>query len=181
MSEGLTVQCMSGAQAAERGLLPGVEKIFFDAAAREYVPGPERDAFRERWLGRYLAYERDILLIGLTERDEVWGYLVGTTENAAESERFADTSYFHEEFLEVCRLFPAHLHINLDASYRNLGLGARLIRRFAQYVSEAGVSGMHVVTGASMRNVRFYERCGFAERARALRNGRELVFLGAAV
>lgn len=181
MSEGLSVHLMSGGQAAGRGLLAGVEKIFFDSAARAYEPGPERDAFRERWLGRYLAEKRDILLVGVTAQNEVWGYLVGTTENAAECPRFADTSYFREEFLEVCRAYPAHLHINLDVHYRNRGLGGVLIGRFADSAREAGVPGIHVVTGLGMRNVQFYERCGFTERARAIRNGRELIFLGRAV
>ena len=37
---------------------------------------------------------------------------------------------------------------------------------------------MHAVTGKGMRNVGFYARCGFVERATALWNGREIVFLG---
>jgi hypothetical protein len=37
---------------------------------------------------------------------------------------------------------------------------------------------MHAVTGKGMRNVGFYVRCGFTERATALSNGREIVFLG---
>ena len=37
---------------------------------------------------------------------------------------------------------------------------------------------MHAVTGKGMRNVGFYTRCGFVERATAQWNGREIVFLG---
>ena len=37
---------------------------------------------------------------------------------------------------------------------------------------------MHIVTSADARNVRFYTRAGFSERARTTVNGNELVFLG---
>ena len=36
---------------------------------------------------------------------------------------------------------------------------------------------MHAVTGKAMRNVGFYTRCGFTERATAPWNGHEIVFL----
>ena len=36
---------------------------------------------------------------------------------------------------------------------------------------------MHIVTGRGMRNVRFYERCGFRELGAAERNGGASVFL----
>ena len=53
-----------------------------------------------------------------------------------------------------------------------------LIEAFAADAHRAGAKGMHVVTSADARNVRFYEREGFRERARTSVNGRELVFLG---
>src|SRR5262245_16712755 len=31
-----------------------VETIFFEASGRSFEAGPARDAFRQRWLGRYL-------------------------------------------------------------------------------------------------------------------------------
>ena len=78
----------------------------------------------------------------------------------------------------LTRRFPAHLHINLARRFRNRGIGARLIEAFAEIARQAGAPGLHVVTGRAMRNVRFYERCGFVERGSTRRNGRELVFLG---
>ena len=64
--------------------------------------------------------------------------------------------------------FPAHLHINLAAAFRSQGIGAQLIEAFAGHAKRAGAPGMHAVTGKGMRNVRFYIRCGFTERATAL-------------
>ncbi len=74
--------------------------------------------------------------------------------------------------------YPAHLHVNLAPQFRNRGIGAVLIEAFAADALRAGAKGMHVVTSADARNVRFYERVGFRERARTSVNGSELVFLG---
>jgi GNAT superfamily N-acetyltransferase len=158
--------------------LAQIEAIFFEASARAYQPGPERDAFRERWLGRYLGGGTDVLLLATDAGDRVAGYLVGALENPAESPRFADISYFRDHFADLTRQFPAHLHINLAPPCRSRGIGARLVEAFAAHAASAGVPGMHVVTGKGMRNVGFYRRCGFAERASASWNGREIVFLG---
>jgi GNAT superfamily N-acetyltransferase len=154
-----------------------VERIFFQSAARRYAAGPEREAFRERWLGRYLG-EGDVVLLAVTDDDRVAGYLVGALDNPAEQARFADIAYFRTDFAHLCARFPAHLHINLAADFRNQGIGARLIEAFAGRAAAAGAPGLHVVTGKAMRNVRFYRRCGFSERGTAFSNGRELSFLG---
>jgi GNAT superfamily N-acetyltransferase len=161
-----------------------VEAIFFEASARSFGPGPEREAFRERWLGRYLRGAGDIALValaGLSGGEEVAGYLVGAVEDPARQERFADLGYFRADFRPLTARYPAHLHINLAPAYRSRGLGARLIEAFAARAAAAGAAGMHVVTGAGMRNVRFYERCGFAERGRTSWNGHEIVFLARAL
>jgi hypothetical protein len=56
-----------------------------------------------------------------------------------------------------------------------------LIEAFAADAAQAGAKGMHVVTSADARNVRFYERVGFKLRATTTVNGSELVFLGRAL
>jgi GNAT superfamily N-acetyltransferase len=158
--------------------LAQVDTIFFEASGRTFVPGPERDAFRERWLGRYLRGGTDTLFLALYDASRVAGYLVGALEDPAKQDRFADIGYFRGEFRELTACFPAHLHVNLAPAFRGVGIGARLIEAFAGHASGAGAAGVHVVTGKAMRNVRFYERCGFGERASTLWNGRHVVFLG---
>ena len=73
--------------------------------------------------------------------------------------------------------YPAHLHINLGPAFRSRGIGARLIEAFAAVARARGAPGMHVVTGEGMRNVRFYQRCGFVEAGRTTWNGRPIIFL----
>jgi GNAT superfamily N-acetyltransferase len=159
-------------------LVDQIDKIFFEASTRSFPPGPERDAFRERWLGRYLKGGSDALFLATEGRATVAGYLVGAVENPAPQDRFADIGYFRTEFAELCRQFPAHLHINLAPAFRSQGIGARLIEAFADYAASQGAAGMHIVTGAGMRNVRFYERCGFERRGATIWNGHEVLFLG---
>ncbi len=159
-------------------LMTQIDSIFFEASGRTFAPGAERAAFRERWLGRYLQGGADEAIVALAEDGRVAGYLVGALEDPAPQDRFADISYFRAEFAELCRAFPAHLHINLDPAFRGQGIGSRLIDAFAERAAAAGAPGMHVVTGKGMRNVHFYERCGFAERGSTAWNGRQIVFLG---
>jgi GNAT superfamily N-acetyltransferase len=158
-------------------LIEQIDAIFFEASSRTFPPGPERDAFRERWLGRYLRGGSDALFLAQQGELTVAGYLVGAVENPALQERFTDIAYFRTEFAALCRQFPAHLHINLSPAFRSRGIGARLIEAFADYAAGHGAAGMHIVTGRGMRNVRFYEQCGFEERGKAPWKGGEVVFL----
>jgi GNAT superfamily N-acetyltransferase len=155
-----------------------IEAIFWQTSARTFAQGPERDAYRERWLGRYMQGGSDVVLLALVGEDTVAGYLVGALENPTGQARFADIGYFRTDFADLTRRFPAHLHINLAAALRSRGIGAQLIEAFAGHAKRAGAPGMHAVTGKGMRNVGFYQRCGFAERGSATWNGRQIVFLG---
>lgn len=159
-------------------LLQQIDVIFLETSRQPPPPGPEREAFRERWLGRYMQGGSDVVLLAMADERTVAGYLVGALDNPALQARFADISYFSTHFADLCRRFPAHLHINLTSAFRNLGVGARLIEAFAKAATRAGAPGMHVVTGRGMRNVRFYQRCGFLERGSMMRGGGEAVFLG---
>lgn len=165
-----------------RGLSPvesaQVNAIFFEASGRTFEPGPGRDAFRERWLGRYLQGGTDVVLIAVDAQQTIAGYLVGALEDPSKQGRFNDIPYFRSEFRPFCEQYPAHLHINLAPAFRSRGLGAQLVEAFAERARAAGAAGMHVVTGKELRNVRFYTRCGFSEQATARWNDGNIVFLG---
>ena len=105
-------------------LLAQIDAIFLETSARPPPPGPEREAFRERWLGRFMRGGTDVVLLALAGEDTVAGYLVGALDDPAPQERFADIGYFRAHFADLTRRFPAHLHVNLAERFRSRGIGA---------------------------------------------------------
>lgn len=158
-------------------LVAGIDAIFWATAARPIIDSNERAAFRDLWLGSYLQHEPHLAWVALSPANDVVGYLVGMLAPVTGNPRFAALEYF-ASFMEALGDYPAHLHINLDEAYRNRGIGRRLIDAFAAQVRAAGLPGFHVVTGATSRNVSFYNRAGFREIARTAWKSGEVVFLG---
>lgn len=150
-------------------LVPALDAIFFESSGTQsFADEAERQAFRERWLGKYLADEPEWAYSAITRDGTLAGYLVGSLSEASGLEGFA----------AAATDYPAHLHVNLAAAYRNRGIGGKLVAAFAADAGRAGAKGVHVVTSADARNVRFYERSGFREVARSQLGGRDLLFLG---
>ena len=171
----VVVRCPERPVAAQ--LVAAMEAIFFEASGHTFQSAAERAEFRERWFARYLAGGSDVVLVAESGDRTLAGYVVGALNDPAAQPRFSDIGYLSSEFSELCRRYPAHLHVNVAPAFRGGGLGAALVAAFAAHVRDAGAAGMHVVTRADARNVRFYRRCGFVEAGRCFWNARELVFL----
>lgn len=155
-----------------------IERIFFAASGTKTFASEEaRDAFRERWLGRYLVHDAGHVFVALDGARRIVGYLVGCLDDPARTERFGDIGFF-AGFAPLTARYPAHLHVNLDEAARGAGIGGLLVEAFCEQVVAAGLPGVHVVTGKGVRNVGFYERLKFFERGSAAFNGHEVVFLG---
>lgn len=59
-------------------------------------------------------------------------------------------------------LYPAHLHINIAAPYRRIGIGEALISSYLAYLRDKGVPGVHLgTTNLNYSAVTFYEKLGF--------------------
>jgi len=158
--------------------LAEIERIFFAASLRKtFADALEREAFKERWLGRYLVHDRAHAFVARAEDDGVAGYLLGCLDDPALAPRFRDLSYF-ADFADLTARYPAHLHVNLDAAWRSQGIGARLVERFACHAARRGVPGVHIVTGAGVRNVKFYERAGFVPLREVAWNGGIVLLMG---
>lgn len=161
--------------------LAEVERIFFTASLRTtFADDAERAAFRERWLGRYLLHDRAHAFIARAGDSSVAGYVIGSLADPARGGRFGDLSYF-ADFADLTARYPAHLHINLDPAWRSQGIGARLLEAFASHAAERGAPGVHIVTGADARNVRFYDRCGFQPLRTCAWEGGTILFMGRAL
>ena len=160
-----------------QNLVPAIDEIFFESSAtRSFADDATRAAFRERWLGRYLAQDPQWTYVAVASDGALAGYLVGAVDDPGTAPRFADIG-FANTFAPQTAIYPAHLHVNLAPQFRNRGIGGALIAAFAADAARAGAPGMHVVTGAASRNVGFYAKNGFREVARAAFNGHEVVML----
>src|SRR5262249_3905700 len=85
-------------------LMPETHPIFFEPSNPKAFGGePERAAFRERWLGRYLASEPHFAYVALADDEMPAGYLVGSLSEPVGFEAFANAAWE----------YPAHLHVNL--------------------------------------------------------------------
>jgi GNAT superfamily N-acetyltransferase len=145
--------------------LPEIEAIFFESATKKsFVSAEEREAFRQRWLARYLARFPDETFVALAPDGSAAGYLIGCLDSANAGEDFAEAGYgtrLHPAVAEIVARHPAHLHINMRADARGRGVGRRLIEAFMERCRAFGVCGVHVVTGARSRAVDFSRKCGF--------------------
>lgn len=140
-----------------------IDKIFFESSAKQdFSSSQEKESFRERSLGRYIANHRGSFFVALDESDRVIGYLAGCLKNPTELVHFNDIEYF-QTIGDICREYPAHLHINVAPQWRNHGLGAALVERFALWASLHSVEGIHLVTSSTSRSIPFYRRSGFRE------------------
>jgi GNAT superfamily N-acetyltransferase len=137
--------------------------IFFESSAKQdFSSIQEKESFRERWLGRYIANHRESFFVALDESGRVIGYLAGCLKNPTELVHFGDIKYFRI-IGDICRDYPAHLHINVTPQWRNHRLGAALIERFVLWARLHSVEGIHLVTSSTSRSIPFYRRSGFHE------------------
>ena len=140
-----------------------IDDIFFASSAKQdFSSNRERDVFRERWLGRYIANHSESFFVALDESGCAVGYLAGCLKNPTELVHFSDIEYF-QTIGDICRDYPAHLHINVAPQWRNHGLGAALVERFALWARLHSLEGIHLVTSSTSRSIPFYRRSGFRE------------------
>jgi hypothetical protein len=64
--------------------LSPIEEIFFATSPSAKTLRPdERQPFKERWLGRYIAHDIESFFVAITEVSTVAGYLAGCLDNPA--------------------------------------------------------------------------------------------------
>src|SRR5262245_45643490 len=103
--------------------LADIDDIFFKSSARrDFSSQEERQAFRDMSLGRYIEKHRSSFFVALDADGRSVGYLAGCLENAITLSHFNDVGYFRS-IEDICRDYPAHMHVNVAEGYRNRGLG----------------------------------------------------------
>lgn len=165
--------------------IAALDEIFFSSSGTQsFETDTVRAQFRERWLGRYLSHDPQLAFVAVCDAQAAdakpAGYIVGSLDDPARAPRFSDLAYF-QDLAHLTERFPAQLHINLAEAFRGQGLGQALVAAFVARVRAEGAPGVHAVTGRGMRNVHFYEACGFQEAGACVWNGRDLVMLALAL
>lgn len=161
-----------------RDRTPELDPIFFEASLTKSFPDEAaRSAFRERWLGRFIALWPELAHVALDVHGTMIGYIIAAHVDPAQDPRFADIG-FYRLLAHLTPAYPAHLHINLAAQTRNAGIGGRLVEAFEADVRAAGLPGAHLVTGRKSRNRSFYARNGYMPLAELAWGGTPIVMLG---
>jgi GNAT superfamily N-acetyltransferase len=143
--------------------LGDIDDIFFQSSAkRDFSSQEEKQAFREMSLGRYIEKHLSSFFVALDADGRAVGYLAGCLENPITLSHFNDVAYFRS-IEDICRDYPAHLHVNVAERYRNRGLGTALVGRFVEWAKLHPVEGIHLVTSSGARSIPFYRRLGFTE------------------
>lgn len=165
---------IAGSPSAIRAL----DGIFFASSnTQSFSDAAARAAFRERWLGRYLANDPRSCFVALTPAGDLIGYICGSLRDPANDPLFADQRHF-ARFASLTAVYPAQLHINLAETARGQGIGRQLISTFIAHVAAAGIAGVHAISSRGARNLSFYAANGFPEVGSATIGEKELVFLG---
>jgi GNAT superfamily N-acetyltransferase len=143
--------------------LGDIDDIFFQSSAKhDFSSKEEKQAFREMSLGRYIEKHCSSFFVALDADGRAVGYLAGCLENPITLGRFNDVAYFRS-IEDICRDYPAHLHVNVAEGYRNRGLGTALVGRFVEWAELHSVKGIHLVTSSTARSIPFYRRSGFIQ------------------
>ncbi len=153
-----------------------IKDIFFQASSVTSFSSEEsKNKFFNRWLGQYLDQFPENTFVAL-EENIVLGYITGCLQTL-EMWHSLDQSNL-ELWRDHYQEYPAHLHINCHADARGKGVGANLLSAFEDHCLKLGVSGLHLITLSSARNVNFYLRNGYIEVDRQGESPDFLVFLG---
>ena len=88
----------------------------------------------------------------------------------------AEGRFSHELRRSIEVNYPAHLHVNVDAGYRRMGIGRRLIENYLGDLRSSDVVGVHLFCGADP--VEFYRLLGFEILGSAQFRGASIFSLG---
>lgn len=71
-------------------------------------------------------------------------------------------SFLRGEFKrpDFSKMYPAHLHINVDKNFRGLGAGSLLMNKLLGYLSSTGIKAVRLAT-LSRKAAHFFEKSGF--------------------
>lgn len=151
-----------------------LEKIFWEMA-----PAGSSEAELHIYLGAFLEAFPQWVKVAW-EDSRMVGYLVGAIDTVAAFKRIPAPPYA-DVFMDIYARYPAHFHVSCPRGERGHGVGTMLVKDFETTLKELGVTGVHVITHATAKNVDFYRKHGYQHRVERLWEGVPLLFLGKAL
>ncbi len=160
---------------------PAIEEIFFlSSSVQEFYSAEERRTFLDRWTGYYRSQAAEQILLWRRPDGRVAAYLMGCRDSLATKRLFREVDSYHV-FADYFATYPAHFHVNCHPDFRGQGIGSRLVEAFLAACAASAIPGVHVVTLACARNVRFYHKLGLRQPVRRTWRGRELLMLATTI
>ena len=151
----------------------------------------DRRVFCDAFVRYYTDFEPEHAWVACVE-DQVVGYLTGTVDTITQRRLWINkvlpsvawnaikgkykvgkktwrytrgmiSGMVHQEYPHAdLRVYPAHLHINLDAAARGRGLGRGLMAAYLDQLRQLGVPGVHLnTTSVNEAACRLYEKNGY--------------------
>ena len=146
-------------------LLAQAERIFFETTpTKTFESAAASTAFQRRWFGNYADAHPGAFVFALDENGSVAGYVAGCPDSFSLASKtiIGDIAYFTHSFRAALKNYPSHFHINVKSALQGRGIGHCLVAWVAEICGRNGSPGIHVVTSATSRAVKFYEACGFS-------------------
>jgi ribosomal protein S18 acetylase RimI-like enzyme len=174
---------------AEAVLRIGADTAFFGEPVEAYLD--DRRLFCDAFYHYYTKYEAEYGWVADVE-DQVVGFLMGCVDTRAQHRRWLRlifpkltisslTGRYHlrartwryafsllrgaleDEYPSVdLEVYPAHLHINMEASWRGRGLGRKLIEAYLVQLHRLNIPGVHLMTTSENNTACIlYEHIGF--------------------
>jgi ribosomal protein S18 acetylase RimI-like enzyme len=163
--------------------LEDCRKILIETAPPSQVKTERgRTVNRLMYCDFYLQFSPETCFVITNENDNAVGYILCHT-NFKEFEadfrehylkKLYKTSFFAgltRSFLfkmerRYCKVYPAHLHIDILESHQRMGLGHKLMDTLLQKLKEINISGVYLIVGNSnKKGVPFYKKYGFKKHA----------------
>jgi len=167
----------------------GADTAYFGDPIEAYME--DRNVFLDAFYSYYTDVEPEHVWVACADQ-EVVGFITGCVDSRAQGSKYMRSvlpglignifrgkyrfgrqtfayvgglagGFFRREFSHVdWKVYPAHLHINVDSSWRGYKLGQRLMQAYLDQLRGLGVRGVYLdTTSLNEAACRMYEKFGF--------------------
>jgi ribosomal protein S18 acetylase RimI-like enzyme len=167
----------------------GADTAFFGAPIEAYME--DRNVFLDAFYAYYTDVEPEHAWVACVD-SQVVGFITGCADSRSQAKKYLRFilprlllkiftgkyrfgrrtfkyfggilgGFFRREFTHVdWKIYPAHLHINVDFAWRGYKLGQRLMQAYLDHLKDLGIKGVYLdTTSLNEAACRMYEKFGF--------------------